>query len=151
MKALTRSAMARQSSIASKWVTKGANAAADWVMRNISTDCVNLGQHEYCKLSDYYLVDLAEGLAHHPQGVDRGLLTVAVEHAMRHNHHNIKISDLVGYIRNENLEHRYAASRTWGQRVIDADRVAYTRHFPSSRYPESPVQAFWRIGGYKHN
>jgi hypothetical protein len=120
-------------------------------MRNVSTDRVHSGQHEQCEISDYYLIDLAEGLVHHPQGVDRGLLTAAVEHAMRHNHYNVKLSDLEDYIRDEDLEYRYGVSRTWGQHhVIDADRAACTRHFPSSRYPESPVQAFW-IGGNKHD
>jgi hypothetical protein len=63
------------------------NVSADWIMFSISTDRAIVEKHTLCELSDYYLVDLAEGLVHHPQGADRGLLTVAVQHAVSHSHH----------------------------------------------------------------
>jgi hypothetical protein len=148
MKALTRGAMARQSIQADKWAEKG-GTAADWVMHNISTERVKAEQQQLHQLSDYYLADLAEGLNHHPQGVDRGLLTVAVNHATSNHHCNVKLSDLMVYIHRENLEQRYGVSRTVRGRVLDADRNAYSRQFPRSG--SSPLQSFWRIGGYNHD
>jgi hypothetical protein len=43
------------------------NVSADWIMFSISTDRAIVEKHTLCELSDYYLVDLAEGLVHHPQ------------------------------------------------------------------------------------
>jgi hypothetical protein len=143
--------MARQSSEVPKWARKQpqVNVSAGWTMPNICTDRTVAEKRHHCELTDYYLFDLAEGLTHHPQDLDRGLLTVAVQHAVRNNHHDIRLSGLMIYIHNENLEQLSGVSRTWSGTVVDADKAAYSRHFPPSR--DSPVQTFWTNGGYSHD
>jgi hypothetical protein len=143
--------MARQSSEVPEWARKQpqVNVSAGWTMPNIRTNRAVAEKYHFCEPTDYYLLDFAEGLTHHPQGWDRSLLTVAVQHDVRDNHHDIKLSDLMVYIHNENLEQLSGVSRTWSGTVVDADKAAHGRHFPPSR--DSPVQTFWKNGGYSHD
>jgi hypothetical protein len=152
LKALCRAAMGKHHLAVLEWVKAAptVNVSAGWTMLGISTDRAIVEKHTLCELSDYYLVDLAEGLVHHPQGADRGLLTVAVQHAVSHSHHDIKLSDLMAYVPDKNLEHLYHVSSTWNVPVLTADKAARSRHFPPSR--GGPVRTFWDNGGYgKHD
>jgi hypothetical protein len=127
------------------------NSAAGWTMRNISTDRSMSERAQYSQLSDYFLVDLAEGLVNFPLGEDRGILTVAVQHAMNHGHHWVKLSNLAGYIQTQGLVQQSGVSLTRTGLVINADRTAVQYHNPTSRRTSSVVQAWWSAGGYSHD
>jgi hypothetical protein len=82
--------------------------------------------------------------------IPRAQITVAVQHAVSHSHHDIKLSDLMAYVHDKNLEHLYHVSSTWNVPVLTADKAARSRHFPPSR--GGPVRTFWDNGGYgKHD
>jgi len=149
--------MARQSKKAQNWVdevdaTTGRrdNVAAGWSMRGISTERTKAEQRVYTGLTDYFLADLDEGVAHLPQGADRGLLTVAIEHARR-NQHMVKLSGVADYIRRENLTQLSGVPATRQDSVLVADQAALNRHFAAKGQPETVLQAWWRIGGYYHD
>ena len=120
-------------------------------MGNISTDRSISERVQYSQLSDYFLVDLAEGLVNFPQGADRGILTVAVQHAKNHGHHWVKLSNIADYIQTQALVEQSGVYLTRTDLVIDADRAADQYHNPTSRRIPSRVQAWWSAGGYSHD
>jgi hypothetical protein len=143
IEALKRPTMQQQLSAA----TRTNSAGVGWSMANISWVRGVARNEHFGQLSDYFLVDLAEGVFHFPQGADRGLLSVAVDHALRHNHNQVKLSDLHGYIQREQLVLRYGVSANQSGTAQAADIAALARHMQRN----GPVDMFWRMGGYYHN
>lgn len=142
--------MSRQANDAQKWVgvqeDGQVNSAAGWSPQGISQDRVRSGMRDHTELSDYFLVDLTEGLVKFPQGDDRGILTVAIEFAQKHGHNHVTLSQTQGYIR----QHRLTGSRLSGT-VTDADTIARGHHFPPAGAILSEVQGWWKAGGFKHD
>ncbi|KAH4113564.1 hypothetical protein HBI82_169070 [Parastagonospora nodorum] len=127
------------------------NSAAGWTMGGISTDRSMGERAQYSQLSDYFLVDLAEGLVNFPHGADRGILTFTVQHAMNHGHDRVKMSNLASYVQTQALVHQSGVSLAHTSIVFDADSAALQYHNPSSRRNSSRVQAWWSAGGYSHD
>ncbi|EAT79308.1 hypothetical protein SNOG_13424 [Parastagonospora nodorum SN15] len=127
------------------------NSAAGWTMGGISTDRSMGERAQYSQLSDYFLVDLAEGLVNFPHGADRGILTVTVQHAMNHGHDRVKMSNLASYVQTQALVQQSGVSLARTSIVFDADSAALQYHNPSSRRNSSRVQAWWSAGGYSHD
>ncbi|KAH3960739.1 hypothetical protein HBH70_172360 [Parastagonospora nodorum] len=127
------------------------NSAAGWTMGGISTDRSMGERAQYSQLSDYFLVDLAEGLVNFPHGADRGILTVTVQHAMNHGHDRVKMSNLASYVQTQALVQQSGVSLARTSIVFDADSAALQYHNPSSRRNSSRVQAWWSAGVYSHD
>jgi hypothetical protein len=148
-----RPTMQAQSGTALRWAKEDhSRRSAGWTMDSVSIDRGVVPTDQFRELSDYFLVDLAEGVVHFPQGADRGLLSVAVEHARRNNHNQVRISELAQYVQQEQLVQLYGVSAAQTGTVLSADVDAYHRHFPSSTDPNFPgaIKTFWRLGGYYH-
>jgi hypothetical protein len=148
-----RPTMQAQSGTAFRWAEKdNSRRSAGWSMDSVSVDRGVVPTEQFRELSDYFLVDVAEGVVHFPQGADRGLLSVAVEHARHNNHTQVKISELNQYIQQEQLLQLYGVSAVQTGTVLSADMAARHRHFPSSADPNFPgaIKTFWRLGGYYH-
>jgi hypothetical protein len=126
------------------------NAAADWSMGGISADRGTSGTGQYNNLTDYFLVDLAEGAVHFPQGIDRGLLTAAVQHALQNNHNDVKLSDFASYVARESLIQLTGVSDTRTGSVATADAASKQRHFTARGQPDSIIQTWWKMMGHTH-
>jgi hypothetical protein len=49
-------------------------------------------------LGDYRIIDLADGVAVHPSGVDKGLLTAVIQRVLEKKDEKTMLSDLVEYV-----------------------------------------------------
>ncbi|KAH8725710.1 hypothetical protein GQ44DRAFT_772019 [Phaeosphaeriaceae sp. PMI808] len=120
-------------------------APADWSMGGIDPKHARKGQGEQSQLADYFLVALAEGVVHFPQGPDRGILTVAIEHALRRRDYNVRLSDFPTYVQSRGLV-QPSDIPAISSSVIAADQEASDRL--TSEEPESEIIAWWRQGGF---
>lgn len=135
-------------------------AAAGLTLSAINTDRVN-STTEFCDLRDCFLVSLGDGLVYWPGGADQGVLTLAVWHARRHGHNNVRLSQLERYVEQvqEEMVKLYgplpqpsplglyqtdweALERIFPQQTYDATRV----HDPTY----DVVRKWWAAGRYFH-
>ena len=122
------------------------NSAAGWSMQGISDDRGQTDKPGLGDISDYFFLDLAEGLANFPEGDDCGMLTVVIKHALQHRHCHAKHSDIATYIQQWGL---YAPQLPGS--VTNADTAALRRHFPPAGEASSGVQIWWKAGGFVHD
>ncbi|PSN70804.1 hypothetical protein BS50DRAFT_630871 [Corynespora cassiicola Philippines] len=101
------------------------NVTSAFVCSEISSStCLrNVGNHED-RPSDYFLIDLAEGVASFPSGKDARKLTAAVQYTMQTNNEKVKLSQVEEYVRENSL----CTSQLPVVNTI-ADGMAYWRHF----------------------
>jgi hypothetical protein len=138
--------MSRHSGKAKKWP----GVAAGKSMGGIATERTKAEVKDYTGLTDYFLVDLAEGVVHFPQGADCGLLTIAIQHARHHQHRVVRLSGLTAYIQTQNLVQLCGVPPTQQGSLLAADQAALSRHFSPPEQPRTVLQAWWSNGGYHH-
>jgi hypothetical protein len=69
-------------------------------------------------LTDYFLVDLAEGVEKHPEGRSAQTLTRAIRYAVTHGHSMVKLSDAREYMR---LYHDWEVNDDYDAQKEDVD------------------------------
>ncbi|CAN9366648.1 unnamed protein product [Alternaria sp. RS040] len=133
-------------------------SAAGFTLDSISTDRVS-SNVDFNDLRDCFLVSLGDGLAHFPQGADQGRLTIAVLHARRHNHNNVRLSQVEQYITQAGLDRQYNLPGPSLVSVVQADQAARDRLFPDHNSDPARrhdpnydlIRMWWRTGGYSHD
>ncbi|RII24522.1 hypothetical protein CUC08_Gglean011530 [Alternaria sp. MG1] len=133
-------------------------SAAGFTLDSISTDRVS-SNVDFNDLRDCFLVSLGDGLAHFPQGADQGRLTIAVLHARRHNHNNVRLSQVEQYITQVGLDTQYNLPGPSLVSIIQADQAARDRLFPDHNSDPARrhdpnydlIRMWWRTGGYSHD
>lgn len=113
-------------------------------MASISTDRSRNESTGVSGLTDCLLVSLAEGVVHFPQGVNRGLLSVAVKHAVQRHHEHVWFSQLEEYVHHFQL----IAPATFAATAAVQDRAALDRLFRSGN---RAVRSWWEANGYTHD
>ncbi|KAI4649379.1 hypothetical protein J4E93_003697 [Alternaria ventricosa] len=111
-------------------------AAAGLTLSAIDTDRVN-STTEFCDLRDCFLVSLGDGLVYWPGGADQGVLTLAVWHARRHGHNNVRLSQLERYVEQveEDMVELYGPlPQPSALSPIQTDWYALERIFPQQTY-----------------
>ncbi|RAR11781.1 hypothetical protein DDE83_004378 [Stemphylium lycopersici] len=144
LEALKRPTMQRQITADPEWILETNNQAAGYQMASISTDRSRNESTGVSGLTDCLLVSLAEGVVHFPQGVDRGLLSVAVKHAVQRHHEHVWFSQLEEYVHHFQL----IAPATFAATAAVQDRAALDRLFRSGN---RAVRSWWEANGYTHD
>jgi len=78
------------------------SASAGLTLDHIASDRSE-SNREFSDLSDCFLSSLGGGLMFYPDGLDQGVMSIAVRHARIHGHNNVRLSQLNQYILQERL------------------------------------------------
>ncbi|KAL1795965.1 hypothetical protein ACET3X_006189 [Alternaria dauci] len=131
---------------------------AGFTLEGINTDRVG-ARVDFNDLRDCFLFSLGDGLVHFPQGADQGVLTIAVLHARRHGHNNVRLSQLEQYITQAGLNTQYNLPGPSLVPVVQADRAARDRLFPDVTLDLAPrhdpgynqIRRWWRAAGLSND
>ncbi|KAF2647401.1 hypothetical protein K491DRAFT_784748 [Lophiostoma macrostomum CBS 122681] len=134
--AFQRSTLAKRLQSTRKWEEQNQMADAPvskFDMQGIMMDRGLSGIHTI--LEDYRLVDLADGVAHMPNGDDRRLLSTVVEHANINGNGDARLSQFQAYVRDHGLNQIYFPPMLHDSLYMYPDAQD---HFGSSRLVEGP-------------